>query len=79
MKGAKVACGGERVTPTDPALKGGYYISPCVLTDCQDHMRVVIDEVFGSVMSVLSFETEAEVITRANDTEFGLAAGIFTK
>jgi betaine-aldehyde dehydrogenase len=42
-------------------------------------MTVVKEEVFGSVMSVLGFETEQEVISRANNTEFGLAAGIFTK
>ncbi|KAK3108591.1 hypothetical protein FSP39_011561 [Pinctada imbricata] len=78
-EGAQVACGGERVTPSDPTLKGGYYISPCVLTECKDNMTVVKEEVFGSVMSVLSFDTETEVITRANDTEFGLAGGIFTR
>ena len=71
-------CGGERITP-DPSLAGGYYLSPCILVNCEDHMTVVKEEVFGSVMSILGFETEQEVISRANNTEFGLAAGIFTK
>ena len=42
-------------------------------------MTVVKDEIFGSVMSVLSFDCEEEVIDRANNTEFGLAGGVFTK
>ncbi|XP_063421468.1 4-trimethylaminobutyraldehyde dehydrogenase-like [Mytilus trossulus] len=76
-EGASVLCGGERVVP-DASLSGGYYISPCILVNCEDHMTVVKDEIFGSVMSVLGFDTEQEVISRANDTEFGLAAGVFT-
>ncbi|XP_061186013.1 4-trimethylaminobutyraldehyde dehydrogenase-like [Saccostrea echinata] len=75
-EGASVVCGGERVHP-DPSL-GGYFVSPCILVNCEDHMTVVKDEVFGSVMSILTFDTEEEVISRANNTEFGLAAGIFT-
>ncbi|XP_041366547.1 4-trimethylaminobutyraldehyde dehydrogenase-like [Gigantopelta aegis] len=78
-EGATVVYGGERVTPTDARLKGGYYLSPCVLTDCADHMTVVKEEVFGSVMSILTFDTEEEAVRRANDTEFGLAGGVFTK
>ncbi|CAC5401962.1 ALDH9A1 [Mytilus coruscus] len=76
-EGASVLCGGERVVPED-SLSGGYYMSPCILVNCEDHMTVVKDEIFGSVMSVLGFDTEPEVISRANDTEFGLAAGVFT-
>ena len=71
--------GGERVTPADAKLKGGHYISPCILTHCTDHMTVVKEEVFGSVMSILTFDTEEEAVRRANDTEFGLAGGVFTK
>lgn len=76
-EGASVLCGGERVIP-EPSLAGGYYLSPCILVNCEDHMTIVKEEVFGSVMSVLAFDTEQEVISRANDTELGLAAGIFT-
>ena len=71
-------CGGERVMPSSN-LQGGYYFSPCVLVNCQDNMTVVKEEVFGSVMAVMTFDTEEEVIQRANDTELGLAGGIFTK
>ncbi|XP_033762518.1 4-trimethylaminobutyraldehyde dehydrogenase-like [Pecten maximus] len=76
-EGAHILYGGKRVTPS-ASLAGGYYIQPCILTNCQDNMRVVKEEVFGSVMSVLSFSSEEEVIARANDTEFGLAGGVFT-
>lgn len=62
-----------------PHLAGGYYLSPCILGDCRDDMTVVQEEVFGSVMSLLCFDTEDEVIIRANNTKYGLAGGIFTK
>ena len=54
-------------------------MSPCVMTDCTDDMTVVKEEIFGPVMAVLSFDSEEEAIARANDTEFGLSAGVFTR
>lgn len=54
-------------------------MSPCVMTDCTDDMTVVKEEIFGPVMTVLSFDSEKEAIARANDTEFGLSAGVFTR
>lgn len=54
-------------------------MSPCVMTDCSDDMTVVKEEIFGPVMTVLPFDTEEEAVNRANDTHFGLAAGVFTK
>jgi len=78
-EGATVAYGGERITPSDPRLSQGHYLSPCILSGCQDNMRVVKEEVFGSVLSLLTFKTEEEVVRRANDTEFGLAGGLFTR
>lgn len=65
--------------PEDASLKDGFYLSPCILTDCHDAMRIVREEVFGAVMCVMPFETEEDVVTRANDTNFGLAAGVFTR
>lgn len=47
--------------------------------NCRDDMTCVKEEIFGPVMSILSFDTEAEVLERANDTAFGLAAGVFTR
>ncbi|XP_022614980.1 aldehyde dehydrogenase family 9 member A1 [Seriola dumerili] len=78
-EGAKVLCGGEPFVPSDPKLKGGYFMSPCVLDNCRDDMTCVKEEIFGPVMSVMPFDTEEEVIKRANNTTFGLASGVFTR
>ncbi|XP_040039496.2 4-trimethylaminobutyraldehyde dehydrogenase [Gasterosteus aculeatus] len=78
-EGAKVLCGGEPFVPSDPKLKGGYFMSPCVLDNCRDDMTCVKEEIFGPVMSVLPFDTEEEVMARANDSTFGLASGVFTR
>jgi betaine-aldehyde dehydrogenase len=75
-EGATLACGGGI-----PKLQGfdkGYFIEPTVFTDVTDTMAIAREEIFGPVMSVLEFSDEDEVIARANDTEFGLAAGVFT-
>ena len=53
-------------------------MEPTVFTECTDEMTIVKEEIFGPVMSVLRFTDEEEVIRRANDTTFGLAAGVFT-
>uniref|UniRef100_H2U4K7 Aldehyde dehydrogenase 9 family, member A1b n=1 Tax=Takifugu rubripes TaxID=31033 RepID=H2U4K7_TAKRU len=79
QEGATVLCGGEPFVPADPQLGGGYYMTPCVLADCTDDMTCVKEEIFGPVMSVLSFESEDEALQRANDTTMGLAAGVFTR
>uniref|UniRef100_A0A8C1U618 Aldehyde dehydrogenase 9 family member A1 n=1 Tax=Cyprinus carpio TaxID=7962 RepID=A0A8C1U618_CYPCA len=78
-QGAKVLCGGEQFVPNDPKLKDGYFVSPCVLDNCRDDMTCVKEEIFGPVMSVLPFDTEEEVLQRANNTTFGLASGVFTR
>ncbi|EOV0049884.1 betaine-aldehyde dehydrogenase [Vibrio parahaemolyticus] len=75
--GATLLTGGYKVT--DNGLAGGNFVAPTVFVDCDDSMTVVQQEIFGPVMSVLKFSDEAEVIERANDTEYGLAAGVFTQ
>ena len=75
-EGARVLTGGMRVTSGE--LAKGYFVAPTVFDGCSDDMAVVREEIFGPVMSVLEFEDEEEVIARANATEFGLAAGVFT-
>ncbi|ESK40458.1 betaine aldehyde dehydrogenase [Acinetobacter nectaris CIP 110549] len=77
VQGATVLCGGQRAT-TD-SLAQGAYVEPTIFTDCSDDMDIVKDEIFGPVMSVLTYETEEEVITRANNTHFGLAAGVVSE
>ena len=76
-EGARVVIGGERATRGE--LAKGFFVEPTVFDGCRDDMRIVSEEIFGPVMTVLEFDTEAEVIERANATEFGLAAGVFTK
>jgi betaine-aldehyde dehydrogenase len=76
-EGARLLCGGERVDV--PGLPEGAFVAPTVFTDCTDEMTICREEIFGPVMSILSFSDEAEVIRRANDTEYGLAAGVFTQ
>ena len=75
-QGARLIIGGERVT-TGP-LARGCFVAPTAFEACHDDMDIVRQEIFGPVMSVLEFESEEEVIERANATEFGLAAGVFT-
>jgi betaine-aldehyde dehydrogenase len=75
-EGARVLTGGMRVTTG--GLQKGYFVAPTIFDDCRDDMSIVREEIFGPVMSVLEFEDEQEVIERANATEFGLAAGVFT-
>ena len=72
-EGATLAHGGKRVA------RDGFYLEPTVFTDVTDDMTIARDEIFGPVMSVLDFDSEDEVLARANDTEFGLAAGVFTQ
>ena len=71
-QGARLVCGGERHGDQ------GYFLQPTVFADVTDYMVIATDEIFGPVLSVLDFEEEADVLARANATDFGLAAGVFT-
>jgi aldehyde dehydrogenase (NAD+) len=71
-EGATLACGGERVG------NRGYFIRPAVFADVRDDMKIAQEEIFGPVMSVISFKDMDEVIARANKTDYGLAAGVWT-
>ncbi|MCB0685408.1 MAG: aldehyde dehydrogenase family protein, partial [Saprospiraceae bacterium] len=71
--------GGNRVSfPDNPLLSNGNFIEPAIF-DCGDHCAIAREEIFGPVLSVLTFDDEDEVINRANQTPYGLAAGVFTK
>ena len=76
-EGATLLHGGTSLQPDN--APDGYFIAPTIFTDCTDDMTICREEIFGPVMSVLKFTDEDEVITRANDTEYGLAAGVFTQ
>lgn len=71
---ARLVCGGRR----PPGLDAGFFVEPTVFDQCTDDMQFVREEIFGPVMAVLTFGSEEEVVARANDTPFGLAAGVFT-
>ncbi|MBD8481114.1 betaine-aldehyde dehydrogenase [Pseudomonas coleopterorum] len=77
VEGARLLCGGERLT--DGELGQGAFVAPTVFTDCSDEMTIVREEIFGPVMSILGYDSEEEVIRRANATEMGLAAGVVTR
>ena len=74
--GARLVAGGRR--PDEPELQDGFFYRPTVFADCTTDMRVVRDEVFGPVLTVERFGTEAEAIALANGTEYGLAAAVWT-
>lgn len=78
-QGAKILTGGDPYIPEDPKLKGGFFMNPCVLGNCADDMTCVKEEIFGPAMSILPFDTEEEVLQRANNTTYGLAAGVFSR
>jgi len=72
-EGARLVTGGKQLK------QEGFYLPPTVFADVTDDMTIAREEIFGPVMAVLDFEDEAEAVARANDTPFGLAAGVFTQ
>lgn len=81
---ATLLCGGTQ-KPTwlashpNTAYTKGYWVQPTVFTNCTDEMRIVKEEIFGPVLSILTYDTVDEVVSRANNTSLGLAAGVFTR
>jgi len=71
--GAKLVTGGERVGAK------GYFVSPTIFDNVKDDMSIARDEIFGPVVTVLPFKTMDEVVERANNTHYGLAAAVWTK
>jgi phenylacetaldehyde dehydrogenase len=71
-EGARVVCGGE------PVVSDGFFVRPTVLADVTQDMAIARDEVFGPVLSVLSFKDEAQAIEMANDSDYGLGASLWT-
>lgn len=76
---AKLLCGGVEKPEAIKGLEDGYWVKPTVFTNCTDSMKIVQEEIFGPVMTILSYNTVGEAIERANATPLGLAAGVFTK
>jgi betaine-aldehyde dehydrogenase len=76
-EGATLLTGGKALQPNN--APDGFFVAPTIFSDCTDQMTLTKEEIFGPVMSVLTFNDEAEVIHRANNTRLGLAAGVFTQ
>ena len=73
-EGGTVLIGGERLQTVD----GGCYIAPTIFDDVQHGHTIAREEIFGPVLSVIAFDTEQDALRMANDSDFGLAAGVFT-
>jgi betaine-aldehyde dehydrogenase len=76
-EGARLLTGGARASAKE--LARGAYVLPTVFTDCRDDMTIVREEIFGPVMSLLAYDEESEAVRRANDTLYGLAAGVVSR
>jgi aldehyde dehydrogenase (NAD+) len=72
-EGARLVCGGKRVGDR------GYFVEPTVFADVDDNMKIAQEEIFGPVMSVIKFRDIDEVVNRANNTTYGLAAAVWTR
>ena len=71
-EGATLVTGGKQIE------RPGYFVQPTVFTNCADSMKIVREEIFGPVISILKFSDTEEVIKRANDSKYGLVGGVFS-
>ncbi|HJZ79683.1 MAG TPA: betaine-aldehyde dehydrogenase [Pyrinomonadaceae bacterium] len=77
-EGAKVFAGGES-PQLDPQFQNGYFFQPTIFSEVKNSMRVAQEEIFGPVTSVISFDNDEDLIRQANETIYGLSAGIWTR
>lgn len=75
--GARIICGGNRAEV--PGCEGGFFVEPTVIADVTNDMKVAQDEIFGPVLSVIRYQTVEEAVELANDTKYGLSAGIWSE
>lgn len=76
-QGGRLVAGGQRIG--EGPLANGYFIPPTVFADVRDDMRIAREEIFGPVASVMPFDDADEVVRRANDSQFGLGGGVWTR
>jgi aldehyde dehydrogenase (NAD+) len=77
VQGARALAGGARLSGA--GLDRGYFVAPTVFADVKDEMRIAREEIFGPVLSALPFDSIDEVVKRANDTPYGLGAGVWSR
>ncbi|KIU52524.1 MULTISPECIES: aldehyde dehydrogenase family protein [Pseudomonas] len=77
QEGGRLVCGGERLT--EGALAKGYFVGPTIFTEVKPEHRIFREEIFGPVLTVTTFTTVEEAIALANDTDYGLGNGLWTK
>jgi acyl-CoA reductase-like NAD-dependent aldehyde dehydrogenase len=77
--GAEIVVGGGRIASDGAAGNGGYFVEPTLFAGVSDEMTIARDEIFGPVLVAMPYEDLEEVARRANDTEYGLAAGVWTR
>ena len=75
-EGARIICGG--VTPPE-GLEQGYYVTPTIFSDVTNNMTIAQEEIFGPVLSIIPYDTEEEAIAIANDSNYGLAGGVWAE
>src|SRR6266700_2101679 len=75
-EGASLLCGGKR--PTDPRLQKGNFVEPTIFENVNGQMKIGCDEIFGPVLSITKFKTLDEVVSMANETDYGLYGGVWT-
>ena len=75
-EGGNLIYGGEKLEI--PGFENGYFLKPAIFAPCTDDLTISREEVFGPVLQIYKFSSEEEAMKRANETELGLAAGIFT-
>ncbi len=76
QEGALLLTGGH--TSDDPDLAGGFYVEPTVYGGVRNEMRIAREEIFGPVLVIIPFDSEADAVSMANDSDFGLVGGVFT-
>ncbi|KAG8529922.1 uncharacterized protein KY384_005403 [Bacidia gigantensis] len=76
---ATLLYGGPEKPPSLKGMEHGFWVQPTVFSDCSDNMKIVQEEIFGPVLSILTYDKIDEAVARANATPLGLAAGVFTK
>ncbi|GIN96606.1 betaine-aldehyde dehydrogenase [Siminovitchia terrae] len=77
QEGAKLVCGGSQIM--EDGMGAGYFVEPTIFINTTPDMRIVREEIFGPVLVVQKFKDEEEAVRLANDTDYGLAAGVFSQ